>query len=63
MTKQFLSVLFILLAVLGQTNNAKRSMSGPFADRPVRSWNVNDVNARKGDTDDGHVGEIQVDEG
>jgi hypothetical protein len=54
MTKQFLLVLFILLAVFGQTSNAERSMSGPFADQPVRSRNRNDANANKG--------EIQVDE-
>jgi hypothetical protein len=57
--KQLLIFLLVPLAVLGQTRNTGRSVSGPFANRPVCSRNVSDANAHNGDlyndTDDGNV--------
>src|ERR1700741_976525 len=57
--KQLLLFLFFPLAVFGQTGNTGRSMSGPFAKRPVCSTAVSNTNAHNGDvyshTDDENV--------
>jgi len=47
--KQLLFFLFFPMAVYGQTNNTDRSISGPFANRPVCSRDVSDSKAHEGD--------------
>lgn len=59
MMKQLLLFLFFPMAIFGQTSSTGRSVSGPFANRPVCSRDVSDLNAHNSDvyrdTDDGNA--------